>query len=106
MQASLRAAGVPADVINAPYEGVAGGPPTEAELEDFVERYLDPADPDTNHPVLATGEDELFEIMPWDGSHPKHCIIGPDRDLLWCKHGHGYESKVEGKVLDLWEAAQ
>ncbi len=95
---------MPFNAVLAPYEGVLFGAPTDEELLSFAEQYIDPDDPDRNYPLLSTTEDALAAIMPWDDGHPKHCLLSPEREIVWCEHGHGLEQTAYDKVLEAYSA--
>jgi len=95
---------VPFDVVLAPYEGAQYGEPTVQEQISFADLYIDPEDTARNYPILLTDEDVLSELVPWDGGHPKHCILSPEREILWCEHGSGLEDTTRDKVVEFWQA--
>ena len=100
----MRANGIPFDVIFAPYKGTQMGDPTFEDITAFAEQYIDASDPDRNHPVVLTDEDELLGLMPFAGGHPKHCIFSPEREIVWCEHGYNLENTIKRTVNDLWSA--
>ena len=100
-QAELRAAGVPVNAVLAPYKGAQHDEPTLEEQIAFAESYIDAEDPERNYPVLLTSEAELQDLIPWDGGHPKHCILSAEREIVWCQHGHNLEDVVRDKLLEL-----
>jgi len=95
---------VPFDVVLAPYESSTHSEPNAQELLSFADSYIDADDPDRNYPILLTDEDTLSGLVPWDGNHPKRCILSPEREIVWCEHGHGLMDTARQVVLDEWNA--
>lgn len=56
-------------------------------------------DPDRNFPVVGSTLLQLQTVFQYDGSHPGHCLIDPDRVLAWCAHGHGLEDVVRETII-------
>jgi hypothetical protein len=106
LQEELRDMGIPFDAVLALYEGMDGGPPTDEEVAEVVDRATDASDPDRNFPVFAATESDLADVFGYDGGHPGHCVLDADRVIVWCVEGHSVEDASRQAVIDAWEAGR
>ena len=95
----MRGRGIAFDVAMPLYEGATGEIPTRDEVLSFAADMADPADPDRNFPVFASSLVQLENVFQYDGMHPGHCLLDPDRVIRWCVHGHGLEDVVRDTII-------